>query len=92
MSVRFAILVLSLHVIWSITAPVAVAEAAFPGHGQVRPRPWFGGAHHIVFSLVCVAMGLVIRAGHVGRDDLPYLHGALGLAAPVATARSECPG
>lgn len=63
----WTVFVLSLHVIWSIGSPIAIAEAVFPRPLPKRPAvapqrqaPWLGG-----FGLVVAAALMVLGGGAI---------------------------
>lgn len=45
----WAVFVVTIHVVWSISVPIALTESAFPAQ---RDRPWLGTAGRIGFALV----------------------------------------
>jgi hypothetical protein len=55
----WAIFVVSIHVVWSITVPIALVESAFPAW---RDRPWLGKPGRILcalaFALGCLLIGV----------------------------------
>jgi hypothetical protein len=48
----WAIFVVSIHVVWSITVPIALTEAAFPAQ---RDRPWLGTPGRVLYVLAFLA-------------------------------------
>jgi len=58
--VVWAIFVLSLHTIWSISAPIALTELIFPAR---RARPWLTGWSIVLFAALWVGAAVVIRFG-----------------------------
>lgn len=59
--IPWTIFVLTLHVVWSIGAPVAVAEAAFAEPGSGRPRAWFSRKALVGFAILYAGLTLAIR-------------------------------
>ena len=48
----WAIFVVSIHVVWSITVPIALTESAFPA---LRDRPWLGTVGRVLYALAFLA-------------------------------------
>ncbi|HEV8444047.1 MAG TPA: hypothetical protein VGQ27_11235 [Steroidobacteraceae bacterium] len=53
----WALFVVSIHVVWSITIPIAMIESAFPAQ---RDRPWLGKWGRAGYALVFVAGATLI--------------------------------
>ena len=48
----WAIFVITIHVVWSITVPIALAESMFPAHREV---PWLGTLGRVSYTLAFLA-------------------------------------
>lgn len=48
----WAVFVVTIHVAWSITVPIALTESAFPAQ---RDRPWLGTTGRVLFALTFLA-------------------------------------
>lgn len=48
----WALFVVGIHVVWSITVPIALTESAFP---ERRDEPWLGTTGRVVYALTFVA-------------------------------------
>ena len=48
----WAIFVITIHAVWSITVPIALIESAFPAH---RDRPWLGAVGCASYALAFIA-------------------------------------
>jgi hypothetical protein len=65
----WTIFVLTLHVVWSISTPIALAEAAFSprrvSSAAVDQKPWFGRGALVVFAVLCVLCAAAIYVSSV---------------------------
>jgi hypothetical protein len=56
----WAVFVIAIHVVWSITVPIALVESAFP---DLRDRPWLGalgrGLYALAFLAGCTLIAVV---------------------------------
>lgn len=78
MGVPWTLDVLSLHVVWSIGAPIALVETLFPRRGL---KPWLGKPGLAVFALLYAAGVALITFGTVQREHFMASPVQLGGAA-----------
>ena len=91
----WAIFVISIHVVWSITVPIALIESAFP---MRRDQPWLGTLGRTLYALAFAAgCGLIAVFSY---RQMPFMAtpaqfvvtGALILALCVAAFKLPRPG
>lgn len=77
----WTIFVLSLHVVWSIAAPIAIAEAVFP-----EREPWLGLKGVAGLAALYVVTGALIAVGSMGATAFRPSPAQLLVASGVALA------
>lgn len=65
MSAWWTPFVLTLHTVWSVSVPIAIVEALFPGR---RTQPWLGNIGLGVSALLLVGGGLLVHAATRKQD------------------------
>ena len=100
----WAIFVISIHAIWSITVPIALVESAFP---LQRGRPWLGTPGRVSYALAFLAgcvliavfsykqvpfMATPMQFGVVGALIVGLCATAFKLPKPRATPATAAPG
>jgi hypothetical protein len=86
MGAPWTVFVLSLHVIWSMAAPIAIIEAWYGRGGAAGSEPWLGRAGVIICTVIFVVAAAAVAIFSVLSDAHHYVASPLQLIGAALAA------